>query len=209
MPGNHANKYKISNILSRSGLAQEIRSTSAPFVFIADFTLRTHNTRGVEVYEAVIPDSPDMPTRPMDGFLIQNENNILFYVGVYSDGAFTNVWGEIVKHPEGVFFPDRNNDQCWLASIEIKDCAPDNITNFNAEIKEKFINNRTELLRRGVVSESNIFYGIASFPRARLDFNDTIFNDQFAQLDFLRDNRVILFAANTVTISEDFVAPIF
>ena len=209
MPGNHANKYKISNKLSESGLVQEIRSTSASFVFIADFTLRTHNARGVEVHEAAIPDSPDGPMKPMDGFLIHNENNILFNVGVYSDGAFMNVRGEVVKHPEGVFFPDRNNDQCWLASIEIKDCAPDNITNFNAEIKKKFINNRTELLRRGVASESNVFYGIASFPRARLDFDDTIFNDQFVQLDFIRDNRVILFAANTVAIFEDTVAPIF
>lgn len=209
MAGRHANKFKITNRLGASGLIDSLHFTTSVLVFIADFSRRTNMLRGVEVFNDMVPESPDNTEIPMDGFTIHNEGRLPFNVGVFDDPSFKDSNNKTIKHTECVFFPEMGNDNCWIVCLEIKDCDPNNVSNYNAEIREKFINTRLELIRRGVSRSDNQYYGIASFPKVRLDFDDTIFNDQIEQLAFLKQNKIIIFASNSVRINENGVVRVF
>lgn len=204
----HRNKYKIEVKFCKQFPESAIYVSIVGRAYIADFTLRTLNERGVEFFDNMIPYSPT-GDEPMDVFSISNPNHLTYCFGVFSDSSFRDVHGDTIKHTEGFFFPSLGNDDCWVAFLEIKDCKPKNAANYNKNMKQKVIESKTELLNRGIITNKNRFYGIASYPKRKLEFNDMIFNDEFEQKSLFKSTGILFIATNAVIINHDKVIPVF
>lgn len=208
MTRTHRNKYKIEVKFSEQFPESALYVSIAGQAYIADLTLRTFNARGVEFVENIIPTSPT-GDEPMDVFSISNPDLITYCFGVFSDSSFKDANGDTIKHTEGFFFPSLGNDDCWVAFLEIKDCKPKNAANYNKDMKQKVIESKTELLNRGVITKKNRCYGIASYPRRKLEFNDMIFNDEFEQKSLFKSTGILFMATNAVIINRDRIIPVF
>lgn len=204
----HQNKYKIAFKYRKQFPDSVLDVSDSVFSCIADFTRRTENVRGIEFYENTIPLSPNSSNK-MDVFSIENPEMMEFCFGAFSDAFFTGQSGALIQHTEGVLFPSAGNGDCWIALLEIKDCKPGNAAKYNAAMKQKVINSKSEIIRRGVGTKKNVYYGIASYPRKKLSFDDTIFNDLFEQKELFKQTGVVFFAANSVVIHQKIIEPIF
>lgn len=189
----------MKNKLLKQFPTSKFVDTSAPVIYMADFSKRTNSIRAVELWENSAPLTPD-GSQDMDCLSILNSCGYLLTFNIFNDNQFIDSLGNTLKHPEACGFIQDNLN--WICFIEIKDCKPKNITTYNAEIKEKMKVCKQYLLDADILQTSHKIYAIASYPRKKTSFDDSIFNDTF-EVKRLRDETGIIFmASNLISVTD-------
>lgn len=173
--------------------------SSASVIYMADFSKRTNSVRAVEICENSAPLTPD-GSKDMDCLSIMNHNGCLLTFNIFDDNQFTDDLGNTLKHPEACLFIQDNLN--WICFIEIKDCKPKNVTTYNSEIKEKMKVCKQCLLDVNILQTSHKVYALASYPRKKTSFDDSIFNDTFEVKRLYDETGIIFIASNSISVTE-------
>ena len=174
-----------------------ISHSGSVYLYIADFSQRTNKARGVEIHDSK-PKSPD-DNKDMDCIIINNEVKLSIDYHIFNDNQFKNVNDKDIEHCELCVFPTINDPKSWIGFIEIKDCKVKNINDYKEKAKSQIISTVSEFKAKGIVEKNNI-YGIISFPRKKIDFNKTIFEDCTEYKNLYKIHRIHFFATNEVEV---------
>lgn len=166
-------------------------------LFVADFTKRTNNERGVEFFEEQ-PTTPADPTKDMPCFIINNPNKQSVEYSIFDTDQFKDEDGNSLKQGECCVFPSNNDGRSWFCIIEIKDCAVNKVSQYKKDIAEK-MKSMFEIFRNKV-SISNTIYFMASFPRKKADFDQSMFDDY---VDMKKYRKAFLVASNSATVIDN------
>lgn len=83
--------------------------------------------------------------------------------------------------------------------LEIKDCKPKNISTYKDDVIEQIIR-ATNIFRNKNIITTHRVYGVVSFPKCKVAFNNTIFGMP-PEYKKLKESYNILFSAtNTIEI---------
>ena len=175
----------------------EFGTSNSQQIFVADFTERSQNMRGVEVHE-VQPSSPKDET-DMDCCVIINESELQIDYNVFRDNQFKNEEDNDMQHGECCMFPNKNDEKSWILFIEIKDCKPSRIFRYKQDVKDKLILNVKEFRDKGIIIDNKV-YGVASFPRKKTAFNDMIVSDYSEYKIFVKEYGIHFMPTNKVFI---------
>jgi len=175
----------------------EFGTTNSQQIFVADFTERSQNMRGVEIHE-VQPSSPKDET-DMDCCVIINESELQIDYNVFHDNQFKNEENKDMIHGECCMFPNNNDEKSWILFIEIKDCKPSRIFRYKQDVKDKLILNVKEFRDKGIIIDNKV-YGVASFPRKKTAFNDMIVSDYSEYKIFVKEYGIHFIPTNKVFI---------
>ncbi len=175
-----------------------ITTRNAPSIYVADFSERTQKARGIEVHNT-IPKCPNNPDKDMDCVSIQNTSTIDIDFNIFDDHQFKDEQGNDIRHCEGCIFPSINHDKSWVAMLEIKDCKPKNISNYKDDVIEQIIST-TDILRSKNIITSHKVYGVVSFPRSKVSFNNTIFGMPPEYMNLKKKHGILFAAANKIEI---------
>lgn len=179
------------------------QSSKAPTLFVADFSVRTHKERGVELHE-VLPKEPNIPNKDMDCSLLSNEQSLSIDFNIFNDHQFKNDKEKDMEHCECCFFPTDNDDKTWVGFIEIKDCKPKNIANFKDKAKEQIRLTVRTFRKHNIIINQKV-YGIISFPRIKkAAFDQTIFDDPFEYKHLFKSEKIHFFATNEVSVTDKY-----
>ena len=144
-------KTKIINEYPNSFFGE----TSAPIIYVADFTERTENVRKVEISNSILMDPNDNNVE-MDCCLVVNPEEMMVNYNIFDDAQFEDEKGKLLKHGECCLFPHINDTKTWILFIEIKDCKPSRIGKYKKNVKEKSIKN-VELFRdKKIITDNTI-----------------------------------------------------
>lgn len=176
-------------------------TTKAEKIYVADFTKRTSNERGVEISD-VLPRDPNDSTADMDCCIVLNTNVLSIDYNVFKDNQFKDEEDDDLKHGECCMFPTINDDKSWILFIEIKDCKGSRISRYKQNVKEKLILNVGEFRKHGVILKNNV-YGIVAFPRKKTAFNEMIVSDYTEYKTFYKEHGIHLVPVNEVSIKDD------
>lgn len=190
-------KTKIINEYPNSILGE----TSAPIIYVADFTERTGSVRKVEISNSILMDPNDNDVE-MDCCLVVNPEEMMVDYNIFDDAQFEDEKGKLLKHGECCLFPHINDTKTWILFIEIKDCKPSRIGKYKKNVKEKSIKN-VELFRDKKIITDNNVYCVASFPRKKTAFNEMIVTDPTEYKRFYKEYGFHFVPANEVTIKDD------
>lgn len=169
--------------------------------YVADFSERTQRERGVEVHN-VPPSCPNDPSKLMDCVTIQNPSAIEIDFNIFDDHQFKDNQGKDTRHCECCIYPSINHDKSWVIMLEIKDCKPKNISEYKDDVIEQIISTTNVFRSKNIITTHKV-YGVVSFPRNKVSFNNTIFEmpPEYKKLKKLHN---ILFAgANKIEIVDD------
>lgn len=175
--------------------------TNAPVFYVADFTERTGNVRGVEVLNS-IPADPNNNDVEMDCCCIKNTKELMVDYNIFDDTQFVDEDGKMLKHGECCMFPHNNNAKTWLLFIEIKDCKGSRIGKYKKNVKEKSIKNVEIFRDKKIITDNNV-YCIASFPRKKTAFNEMIVTDPTEYKKFYKEHGFRFVPTNEVSIKDD------
>lgn len=164
---------------------------------MADFSMRTNSVRAVELFDNDLPKTPDGKNN-MDCLSIINEERNCLTFNIFNDNQFKDDSGNSIKHPEACLFIQDNLR--WFCLIEIKDCKSKNVSNYNLDIKEKMAKCKEYLLGNNILDNSQKIYAIASYPRRKMSFDDSIFNNPFEVKKLLDNTGIIFMATNSIAI---------
>lgn len=172
--------------------------------YVADFTKRTQNQRGVEILVSQ-PCNPNDPTKLMPCLVVENPNGISIDCNVFDDCQFVDGDGNQLKHGECCFFPSSNDAASWFSIVEIKDCLPSKVSKYKQDIQEK-MDSMFQIFRNDA-SVANRIYFIVSFPRRKTAMNDTIYIDYVAIKKYkgffpLVSNHVVIADAQTIDVKK-------
>lgn len=176
-------------------------TTNASKIYVADFTKRTQNARGVEIHES-LPKDPNDATIDMDCCIVINGNELQIDHNVFKDNQFKNVEDEDMKHGECCLFPTVNDDKAWILFIEIKDCKGSRISKYKQDVKEKLILNVGEFIKHGVILNNKV-YGVVAFPRKKTAFNEMIVSDPIEYKKIYKQYGIHFAPVNEVFIKDD------
>lgn len=174
---------------------------SAPKIYIADMTLRSQCTRGIEIssYQQMSPNGNGL----MDSLKIENPNILSVDFAIFDNHDFRHpLTGRDDEHCEGCLYPTFEDPSSWVAFIEIKDCKPKNITKYKKKTKRQIFNVVKAFRRRGILKDEKV-YGIISFPREHVAFNDTLFSDMFVTRRYRHFTGINYYATNEALIIDD------
>lgn len=172
-------------------------NTKATEIFIADFTKRTAGQRGVEITEDQ-PSDPNDSNKKMPCFVIDNPNTQSIEYNIFDDKQFVDDNNNQLKHGECCFFHSKNDGRSWFAILEIKDCQANQISGYRKDIAEKF-KSMFNIIRKSV-GISNTIYFIASFPRNKTNFNQSMFDDY---IDMKKYKKAFLVTSNKSTVTDN------
>ena len=192
-------KNKISSVYPNSNY----QTSSAPIIYVADFSVRTNKERGVEIHDNV-PSNPNDESQDMDCLQIHNEQQISIDFNIFDDHQFKNEVNEDIEHCECCLFPSENNDKSWLAFIEIKDCKAKNISVYKEKTKNQIIST-VNLFRQNNIIAGQKIYGIISMPRKKISFNDAILGDIVTQTALKREYHILFHATNQISIDNEYL----
>jgi hypothetical protein len=178
-------------------------TTNAPKIYVADFTKRTHNARGVEIHE-LLPKAPNDATTDMDCCIVINRNALQIDYNIFKDNQFKNEEDEDMKHGECCLFPSTNNERTWILFIEIKDCKGSRIFKYKQDVKDKLILNVGEFRKHGIILDNNV-YGVVAFPRKKTAFNEMIISDYTEYKKFYKEYGIHFAAVNEISINNDVI----
>ena len=173
-------------------------------LYIADFTKRTNNIRGVEISVAQ-PTDPNDPSKQMHYLVVENPNCISIDCNIFDDNQFVDPKSKVNrKHGECCFFPTINDGRSWFSIVEIKDCESKNIKYYYKEIKEK-IDCMFDIFRNEIGIPNQIYF-IISFPKGKI-FDDSIFTNyielkQMRRLRPLITNRFVVTDNHNIDIKQ-------
>ena len=174
---------------------------SAPEIYIADMTRRSQNVRGIEMTpcQQQSPDGKGM----MDSLKFENPNILSVDFAIFDDHDFKNPkTGLDDEHCEGCLYPTFEDPASWVAFIEIKDCKPCNITDYKKKTKRQIFNVVKAFRNRKILQGEKV-YGIISFPRKHVAFNDTLFGDMFVVRRYKHFTGINFYATNQAVIIDD------
>ena len=170
-------------------------------IFVADFTKRTNNVRGVEIH-ASQPKDPNEESVVMDCCVVANETDLSIDYNVFRDNQFKNEEDEDMKHGECCLFPNNNDEKSWALFIEIKDCKGSRISKYKQNVKDKLILNVGEFRKKGILLNNKV-YGVASFPRKKTAFNEMIVSDPTEYKTFFKEHGIHFVPTNELAIKSD------
>ena len=174
-------------------------SSTAPVLYIADFTERTASVRKVEFHET-IPQVPNS-TEDMDCLVIENSLRLSVICNIFDDNQFKDGDGSDLPHCECVLFPESEQNNIGTAFVEIKDCKPKNISVYKLKAKSQIISTVQMFRDKGIIEQNQRVYGIISFPRKKkVSFNQTIFDDASEYKKFHQKYRINFLPTNNVCI---------
>jgi hypothetical protein len=175
----------------------EFVTTKSEKLFVADFTKRTKNMRGVELFEEQ-PKTPSDSTKNMPCFVLNNSYKQSIDYSVFDAQQFIDEDGNSLKQGECCVFPTHNDGRSWFCIIEIKDCAANKVSQYKENIAEK-MKSMFEIFRNKVGISNTIFF-MASFPRKKADFDQSMFDDY---VDMKKYRKAFLVASNSATIVDN------
>ncbi len=178
-----------------------ITTRNVDTLYIADFSERTQKARGVEVHNT-LPTLPDNPLKNMDCVRIKNPSHLNLDFNIFDDHQFKDSQGKDIRHCEGCIFPSKTHDDSWVAMFEIKDCKPKNISCYKEDVIEQIIST-TNIFRRKNIISSHKVYGVVSFPRIKVSFNDTIFGMPPEYKRLKKKHKILFAASNEIEIRDD------
>ena len=170
-------------------------------IFVADFTKRTNNVRGVEIHTSQ-PKDPNEESVGMDCCVVANETELSIDYNVFRDNQFKNEEDEDMKHGECCLFPNNNDEKSWALFIEIKDCKGSRISKYKQNVKDKLILNVGEFRKKGILLNNKV-YGVASFPRKKTAFNEMIVSDPTEYKTFFKEHGIHFVPTNELAIKSD------
>lgn len=178
-----------------------ITTRKASIIYIADFSERTQKARGVEVYNT-LPISPDDPQKNMDCVRIKNPSYLELDFNIFDDHQFKNSQGKDLRHCECCIFPSVNNEHSWVIMLEIKDCKPKNISSYKDDVIDQIIST-TDIFRSKNIISTHKVYGIISFPRNKVSFNNTIFGMPPEYMRLKKKHKILFVATNEIEIQNN------
>lgn len=192
---------RIKNLIRRWFGRSVIVIESSPEIYVADMTNRSKNVRGIEItdHQQPSPDGKGM----MDCLVFHNPNILSVDCCIFNDHDFKNPrTGKDDKHCEGCMYPTLHDPASWMVFVEIKDCKVRNMTEYKRETKRQIFNAVRTFRRRGIILNERI-YGIISFPRRHVSFNDTIFTDVYETTRLKRFTGIRYYATNEAIVIDD------
>jgi len=192
---------RIKNLIRRWFGRSVIVIESSPEIYVADMTNRSKNVRGIEItdHQQPSPDGKGM----MDCLVFHNPNILSVDCCIFNDHDFKNPrTGKDDKHCEGCMYPTLHDPASWMVFVEIKDCKVRNMTEYKRETKRQIFNAVRTFRRRGIILNERI-YGIISFPRQHVSFNDTIFTDVYETTRLKRFTGIGYYATNEAIVIDD------
>ena len=168
-------------------------------LYVADFTKRTKNARSVEIFEEQ-PKTPADPSKNMPCFVLKNSNKQSIDYSIFDTQQFTDNDGNTLKQGECCIFPTNNDGRSWFCIIEIKDCTVDKISKYKEDIAEK-MKSMYDIFRHKVGIPNTIYF-VASFPRNKTDFDQSMFDDY---VDKKKYRKAFLVASNVATVIDNHI----
>lgn len=189
-------KSQIHRFFSQSAIVIE----SSPEIYVADMTNRSQSARGIEItdHQQLSPDGKGM----MDSLVFHNPDILSVDFCVFNDQEFKNPAGKDIKHCEGCLYPTFHDPASWIVFVEIKDCKHNNLSKYKRETKRQIFNVVKSFHQRGIILNERI-YGIISFPRLHVDFNDSIFTDVYETTRLKRFTGIRYYATNDALIIDE------
>lgn len=190
-------KNQIRRWFGRSVIVVE----SSPEIYVADMTNRSQNVRGIEItdHQQPSPDGKGM----MDSLVFHNPNILSVDFCIFDNHDFKNPrTGKDDKHCEGCMYPTLHDPASWMIFVEIKDCKVGNMTEYKRETKRQIFNAVKTFHRRGIILNERI-YGIISFPRRHVSFNDSIFTDVYEITRLKHFTGIRYYATNEAFVIDD------
>ena len=176
-------------------------SSTAPKLYIADFTERTNSNRKVEFHE-IIPKTPDNTTY-MDCLILENYSQTTVVCNIFDDYQFKDKKGKDLPHCECVLFPESKRKDIGMAFVEIKDCKAKNISVYKEKVKIQIISTVQIFRDKGIIEKQRV-YGIISFPRKnKASFNQTIFDDATEYKRLYQKYKIRFFPTNWISIVDE------
>ena len=166
-------------------------------LYVADFTKRTNNERGVEFSEEQ-PKTPSDSTKDMPCFILSNPSKQQIDYSIFATQQFTDEDGNSLKQGECCVFPTNNDGRSWFCIIEIKDCTADKISQYKKDIAEK-VKSMFDIFRNKIGIPNTIYF-IASFPRKKTAFDQSMFDDY---VDMKKYRKAFLVTSNYATIVDN------
>ena len=179
----------------------DITTRSVPSIYIADFSDRTNKDRGIEVHNT-LPSCPNNPDRGMDCVVIHNPSQIDIDVNVFDDHQFKDDEGRDVRHCECCIFPSENHDKSWVVMLEVKDCKPKNISDYKDDVIEQIISTTSIFRQKNIITTHKV-YGMVSFPKSKVSFNNTIFGMPPEYTRLKKQHKILFAAANKIEIKDN------
>lgn len=170
-------------------------------IYVADFSERTQKARGVEVH-SIPPFCPNNPSKLMDCVTIQNTSSILIDFNIFDDHQFKDTQGNDIRHCECCIYPSINHDKSWIVMLEIKDCKPKNISAYKDDVIEQIIST-TNIFRSKNIITTHKVYGVVSFPRNKVSFNNTIFGMPPEYKKLKKQHNILFAGVNKIEIVND------
>lgn len=187
-------KNKIQSVYPHSVFC----SSTAPKLYIADFTERTGSDRKVEFHET-IPQVPD-GTTDMDCLVLENSSRLSVICNIFDDNQFKDNEGHDLPHCECVLFPESEQNDISIAFVEIKDCKSKNISVYKDKVKTQIISTVQIFRDKGIIEKQRV-YGVISFPRKnKVSFNQTIFDDVTEYKKLYQKYKIHFFLTNSISI---------
>lgn len=176
-------------------------SSTAPKLYIADFSERTNSDRKVEFHETM-PKAQDNTT-DMDCLVFENFSQLSVVCNIFDDHQFKDKNGKDLPHCECVLFPESERKDIGMAFVEIKDCKSKNISVYKDKVKTQIISTVQMFRDKGIIENQRV-YGVISFPRKnKVSFNQTIFDDPTEYKRLHQKYKVHFSLTNSVSIADE------
>lgn len=181
--------------------------------YIADFTERTKSLpikRHVEVHANVIPTDPNTG-KDMDCLKLNNESDATIEYVLLEDDNFLDTNGINLEHCEGSFSIKQSIGMLpkWIVLFEIKDCLPENVSNYVEKARGQIMNVKFDYVTRGIIDRGMCVYGIVSCPQKKVGFNSAMFTDPVEALRWKRITGINYYFSNEVfVVDENMIRPI-
>ncbi len=174
-----------------------IQTTRSERLFVADFKKRTNNLRDVEI-SIDQPQDPNDANRLMPCYLLNNPHRQSLEYNIFDDTQFVDQFNNQLKHGECCLFPTINDGRSWFCIVEIKDCSVNQISGYKQDIAEK-AKSMFDIFKNEV-GISNPIYFVASFPRNKTAFDQSMFDDY---IDMKKYKKARLVTSNSSTIIDN------
>ncbi|MCX4334570.1 hypothetical protein [Bacteroides acidifaciens] len=169
--------------------------------YVADFSERTNSSRKIEIHSTP-PCCPINPSNAMDCIEIRNPTTIDIDFYIFHDHQFKDLNGNDIEHCECCFYPNTRNDKSWIVMLEIKDCKPKNISKYKIKVLDQIISTATIFRKKHIITSHKV-YGIVSFPRSKVSFNNTIFGMPPEYKALKKKYNILFSATNSIEVVSD------
>lgn len=185
--------------------SSKIVSSSGKKLYIADFSNRTKNERGVELHEEK-PMCPKNPESEMDCVEIVNDYKIEIDFHAFCDDQFKDRAGNDIEHCECCLYPTDNEDSSWIMMLEIKDCKPSKISEYRNKAISQIVS-VTKIFRSQKIITKHKVHGIISMPKRKVAFDHTIFGMPSDYMNLQRKYGIHFAATNHISIERTKIKP--